>query len=377
MNFSSDPINTLENLIVKNKTKSKSLYLVVVLAVALVLFLLPVIMVDISSQSRGMLRSKIDNIPLMAVVSGKIDKVFIQNNATVQKGDTLLTISQNNLIAEQQLNDTLYNQNQKLYEDLQKALRHKQNFSTSVMREDFYKYNTQRIELQSKVTQAQITHKRYKTLLDKGVVAKAEYEQYFFEYEAAKNALNSFSKQQLATWENQKNKLKLQLKNYKGNTNKIEAQKSQYALIAPQSGTIENFSGLQAGSFIAASQTFCVLSPNDGLLVECTVLPSDIGLLHKNQPVKFQLDAFNYNQWGMLEGKVIDIDKNISIQDNQTFFKVRCMLNSNKLKLKNGYETRVSKGMTVTARYFITKRSLYDLLFDKVDDWLNPTQFKE
>lgn len=33
MNFSSDPINTTENLIAKNKTKSISIYLVVVLAV--------------------------------------------------------------------------------------------------------------------------------------------------------------------------------------------------------------------------------------------------------------------------------------------------------------------------------------------------------
>ena len=34
MNFSSDPINTLENLIAKNKTKRISIYLVVVLAIA-------------------------------------------------------------------------------------------------------------------------------------------------------------------------------------------------------------------------------------------------------------------------------------------------------------------------------------------------------
>jgi len=49
MNFSSDPINTLENLIYKNKTKSISIYLMVVLAVLVFIGLLPVIKVDISS----------------------------------------------------------------------------------------------------------------------------------------------------------------------------------------------------------------------------------------------------------------------------------------------------------------------------------------
>ncbi len=90
--------------------------------------------------------------------------------------------------------------------------------------------------------------------------------------------------------------------------------------------------------------------------------------------MKFQLDAFNYNQWGLLEGKVIEIDNNIIFQENQAFFKVRCNLDSRKLQLKSGYQTEVSKGMTLTTRYIITNRSLFDLLFDKVDDWLNPKQ---
>ena len=51
---------------------------------------------------------------------------------------------------------------------------------------------------------------------------------------------------------------------------------------------------------------------------------------------------------------------------------VRCSLNTMQLPLKNGYTTNISKGMTVTTRYFITRRSLFELLFDKVDDWFNP-----
>mgnify|MGYP000104851944 CR=1 FL=1 len=98
----------------------------------------------------------------------------------------------------------------------------------------------------------------------------------------------------------------------------------------------------------------------------------EIGLIRKNQVVKFQIDAFNYNQWGLLEGKVIEIDRNITINEQQSFFKVKCKLNSKTLTLKSGYKTQVTKGMTLTTRYIITRRSLFDLLFDKVDDWLNP-----
>ena len=376
MNLSSDPINTLENLIAKNKTKSISIYLVVVLAIAVFIAFLPVITVDISSQSRGIIRSKTDNVPVTSAVSGKITAIKLKNNLLVQKGDTLLTISKENLETEKQLNDTIYNTNETVLQDLEMVLKGNSNLKTALIREEYYKYTTQKAELQSKVAQAQINYNRYKTLFDKGVIAKAEFEKYQFDLQFAKQALNSFVKQQMANWQNKKNELTLQLKNIAGNNNKLKIEAKNYVLIAPATGTIENFNGVQVGSVLNASQPIAQISPVDNLVVESTVLPNDIGLIKPNQKVKFQLDAFNYNQWGLLTGKVIDIDKNITLQENQAFFKVRCALDSNELKLKSGYKTQVSKGMTLTTRYIITRRSLFDLLFDKVDDWLNPKQIK-
>ncbi len=376
MNLSSDPINTLENLIAKNKTKSISIYLVVVIAIATFIGLLPIIKIDISSQSRGIIRSKIDNVPVTSAVSGKIVALKLKNNALVQKGDTLLIISKENLESEKQLNDTIYKTNETILQDLEMVLKGKFNLQTSLIREEYYKYTTQKAELQSKVAQAQIYYNRYKTLFEKGVIAKAEFEKYQFDLQFAKQALNSFVKQQMANWQNKKNELTLQLKNITGSNNKLNIEAQNYVVIAPITGTIENFNGVQAGSILNASQPIAQISPVDNLVVESTVSPNDIGLIKPNQKVKFQLDAFNYNQWGLLTGKVIDIDKNITLQENQAFFKVRCALDSKELKLKSGYKTQVSKGMTLTTRYIITRRSLFDLLFDKVDDWLNPKQIK-
>ena len=376
MNLSSDPINTLENLIAKNKTKSISIYLVVVIAIATFIGLLPIIKIDISSQSRGIIRSKIDNVPVTSAVSGKIVALKLKNNALVQKGDTLLIISKENLESEKQLNDTIYKTNETILQDLEMVLKGKFNLQTSLIREEYYKYTTQKAELQSKVAQAQINYNRYKTLFEKGVIAKAEFEKYQFDLQFAKQALNSFVKQQMANWQNKKNELTLQLKNITGSNNKLNIEAQNYVVIAPITGTIENFNGVQAGSILNASQPIAQISPVDNLVVESTVSPNDIGLIKPNQKVKFQFDAFNYNQWGLLTGKVIDIDKNITLQENQAFFKVRCTLDSKELKLKSGYKTQVSKGMTLTTSYIITRRSLFDLLFDKVDDWLNPKQIK-
>jgi multidrug resistance efflux pump len=375
MIFSSDPINTLENLITKNKTKSVSIYLVVVLGALLFLALLPIITVDISSQSRGMVRSTTDNVPLTSLVNGKVTLVNLKNNRVVQKGDTLVQLTLENLDTEKETNQTLSITIQNQIQDLSLVVSGKSDLlKTPELQQEWFSYSNKRGELLSKIAQAKIVYDRNKLLYDKGVIAKAEFEKYSFEFVYAQQALSGLEKNQRSVWQNKKRELQEQLQNLNGTLQKINVEAKNYIITAPLSGTVENFSGIQVGSFLNASQPIATISATDQLIVESTVSPNDIGLIQKNQKVKFQLDAFNYNQWGLLEGKVIDIDRNITIQGEQAFFKVRCALNSTAMQLQSGYKTHISKGMTLTTRYIITRRSLFDLLFDKVDNWLNPKQ---
>lgn len=377
MNFSSDPVNTIENLISKNKTMSISIYFVIVLGLIVFLGLLPVIKVDISSQSRGFIRSTTENVPVSTIVNGRVNWIALKNNALVKKGDTLLKIGKENLESDKKTQDSLSGSVSTLLSDISNLLQNKKTYLlTAVAREDLLKFNSGKNELQSKVSQAQINYNRNKILYDKEIIAKADFEKFEYELSINKQALQSFISQQKSTWENQKRDLEERLKNLNGTVAKIKTESHNYVVTAPISGTIEKFSGIQKGSYINASQSIATISAIDYLIVENRVAPNDIGLIKKNQKVKFQFDTFNYNQWGFLEGKVIDIDRNITIEGDQTFFKVRCALDSKILQLKSGYKVNISKGMTLTTRYIITRRSLFDLLFDKIDDWLNPKQIK-
>ena len=374
MNFNSDPINNLQNLFAKNKTKNITIYLILVLSIVAIIACLPIIEIDISSQSRGIVRPEKESVPLTVIANGRIDYIEAKNNKLVTKGDTLLIISKKHLIAQQILNDSLIEHAKEEIHDLEDIIENKtDSLHDHSLKEDYKRFMTQKKELTSKIQQARVNYNRNKKLYDKNVIARVEYETYLYNLRFAKDALNSFVKQQQAQWQSQKHEIENQIKNLESRQEQLLAESSNYVVTAPISGTLENVIGLQVGSFINASQVVATISPDTNLIVENTVLPSDIGLLKIGQDVKFQLDAFNYNQWGMLSGKIIDIDKNITLQNNAAFFKVRCSIDHKELQLKNGYTTTISKGMTLTSRYHITRRSLYDLLFDKVDDWFNPT----
>lgn len=61
------------------------------------------------------------------------------------------------------------------------------------------------------------------------------------------------------------------------------------------------------------------------------------------------------------------------MNEGHPLFRVRCSLDQTYLELQNGFRGDIKKGMTFQARFIVSRRSLFQLLYDKVDDWLNPT----
>lgn len=76
----------------------------------------------------------------------------------------------------------------------------------------------------------------------------------------------------------------------------------------------------------------------------------------------------------MATGHIIDIGRDIEFIENTSVFKVQCHINEKALTLKNGFEGKIKKGMTLNAQFKLAERTLFDLLYDKVDDWVNPSQ---
>jgi hypothetical protein len=150
-------------------------------------------------------------------------------------------------------------------------------------------------------------------------------------------------------------------------------------VIAPTDGEIIQSSDILPGSIVTPGQKVAEISPDGELIATCFVKPADIGLIHENQKVKIQVDAFNFNEWGMLHGDIIDISDDMILENGSAaYFRVKCKPEKEFLSLKNGYKAEIKKGMSLNTRILVTRRSLYHLLFDKADKWFNPyTYVKE
>lgn len=365
--------HTVENLWAKTRVNTRSIYLVVVILIIGFLCALPHIFVDISSQSRGIVRSSYENVPITNMVASRLLSVHFQANQQVNRGDTLFVLDPSILQTEIQLTLGTLQKNQQELADLTRALQGKDlSFGRSLMQADYAQFQAQLQELGGKVHQAETTLKRNQLLFDADVIPPMEYEQHVQVLAELKDQFNLVTKKQANQWERIRAELEVSKRAQETHLKKLSLEQKHYVITAPISGTIVNYKGYAAGTFVNNAHVIAEISPDQKLLVECLVATQDIGLVHASQRVRFQMDAYNYNYWGFVEGEVVDIDTHVSQQNDQLFVKVRCKLNRMHLKLKNGYRAGIRKGMTLSAHFIVTRRSLYQLIFDHVDAWMNP-----
>ncbi|WP_165585834.1 HlyD family secretion protein [Pedobacter nototheniae] len=364
----------------QTSARSQLIYSTTIAAVLLALGALPFLYATVSVKGTGLLQSSVEKAELLAPANGRLIAINLSDNQKVKKGATLLTIDatlanqQNNIInnsqsqLQQQLNDA-----QKLIKVVSKALSiNNYQLQTALYTASFQQYQEQLQNAVNAKEQALHIYQRYKTLFEKKAVAQSEYEQYQFNYNQALSDYEMVNRKFITQWQTEANQYRNELRTLQNQKVQLNDQVKQYTLKAPITGSVQNLMGLQNGAYVYANQKLGEISPDSLLLAYCYIKPADIGLIRKGQQVRIQIDAFNYNQWGMLTGKVIDIADDIVMQNNNPFFKVKCGLDKNYLQLKNGYKGQIKKGMTFSAHFTVAKRSLYQLLYDKVDDWLNP-----
>ena len=89
---------------------------------------------------------------------------------------------------------------------------------------------------------------------------------------------------------------------------KASAKLTHMKLYAPTDGTLQQLSVTTLGQVVAAGQQLAIVTPADRVLqVEALVANMDIGFIKVGQQAAVKLDAFPFNRFGALHGRVIRI----------------------------------------------------------------------
>ncbi len=376
----------LESYLISVTTRSRIIYWIIIVMIVAGIGILPFVYVDVSVQARGYFQSDIEKQVVTTPFQGKIIYSSIHNGKTVSKGDTLLVIDSETIQARNEALIQTIKENDASITDLERLTKinsledqpvHARLVTPKYQAEYANLRNRHTIQLQV-YRKKKTEHERNELLFRQQIVPKIEYENSLFLLNSEKINLDQIIISQKLLWQSDLTIRRNDSVRFLADFKQCSEEITNRIVVAPTGGEIIQSSDIQTGSIVSPGMKIAEISPEGELVATCFVKPADIGLIREKQKVKIQVDAFNFNEWGMLQGDITDISDDMIFENGSAaYFRVKCKPEKTFLSLKNGYRATIKKGMSLNTRIFVIRRSLFHLLFDKADNWFNPYTYKQ
>jgi membrane fusion protein, peptide pheromone/bacteriocin exporter len=371
-------MNRIDN-ITYNYGKTPYLYTIIILSSIIFISSLPFIHTDISIKSLGITRPVTERTEVKPIMTGIIDTIYFKEGEMVNKDAVILRLKDPNTKGKLIMNNFEISQREQFIHDLVILTSSNdlefgaiEKLNAPLYKQQLTKFTHQKQDLDASLNKAKKELDINTPLAKDKIISGKEFYDIQINYQKLQSSYKAFIQEQLSTWQQELSRYKLELSQYKQALNVVNTDATFYLVKAPTSGIIQGINTRYQGGLLQANETLCTISPEGDLIGECYVPTRDIGLLKIGQPVRYQMEAFDYNYFGVLTGKVTAIDNDFTVINNTPVFKVRCSFDSTQLHLKNGFTGTLKKGLNFQARFIVARRSLWQLLYDKMDDWLNP-----
>ncbi len=363
------------------RNRSIGIYLTIIVTLTSALAVSPFVYVDVFINASGIITPSENRYNIYAPITGKVLATFLKENKEVNRYDTLLILDNSLIFGEiARLNDQL-SMKRGYLEDAKSLLMDpfikESSLKTSRYRLEQMKFLSSYDKLLEKVKNAEKNFSRQVQLYDARIISEKEFELNELNYSQVKKELEIDIRQQKATWQHNIIGFQHELFTLNRELNQLSKDLEKYVILSPVDGILQNVMNTEAGQYIQQGNRLTEISPQTALIATCWVPPSDIGLLKVGQTGRFRIDAFNSAEWGVINGTIQEISGDAYLTENkQPAFIIKCELEKKYLSIKNGFRGYLIKGMTIQSSFIITRRSVYQLIFDRADDWLNPQKIK-
>ncbi len=339
------------------------------------LFLCPI---PVSISMTGIIRPALERTDVHSVGGGIIEKILVQEGDTVEKNALLMFIRDAAGSEDAVANERELAFQQNVVEDLNFLTRQDsvnaqvlQKMKTALCREQAAAWLSKAEAENLNWTGAKHDADLGRVLMKDKVISRKEYYDQELHENKMRTSLSVARRLQWMGWQSalveHRQALAICISRRAGFRNRAE----QLEIRAPVSGVVQGLRSWYPGSVIRPEQSLCSVSPEGDLIGECYVASKDAGLLRSGQMLRIRIDAFNANYFGQLIGHIASISNDISMVGDRPVFTVRCVF-SQKTGERISYRGLLKKGLGFQARCMVTERTLFQLLYDSMEDWFDP-----
>lgn len=139
----------------------------------------------------------------------------------------------------------------------------------------------------------------------------------------------------------------------------------QRFLYAPVSGVVSALNFHNTGEVVQPGQTIAEVIPNNAPLILAVNLPNrEAGFVKTGMPVQIKFDAFPYQNYGVIPGKVVSISPDSKTDDRLgVVYRVEVSIDRDSVTANNR-SWKLKAGQTASAEIVIRQRSVADILLD-------------
>jgi HlyD family secretion protein len=154
----------------------------------------------------------------------------------------------------------------------------------------------------------------------------------------------------------------------KNQLNALQLQLGQRTIKSPTNGTIFTLPIARVGAVVQPSNIIAQIAPENTPLILKAQMPSqESGFLRLGLPVKLKFDAYPFQDYGIVEGKLTQISPDSKIIDTPEgkteVFEVEVTLNQSYIQAQNK-RIPLTAGQTATAEVIVRQRRLIDFILD-------------
>ena len=159
-----------------------------------------------------------------------------------------------------------------------------------------------------------------------------------------------------------------QLAQIKNQINEQNLTLSYQEIKSPLNGIVFDLQPAAPGYVVNTNIPILKIVPIDDLVARVFVSNRDIAFLKKEQPVKIRVDAYPYNEFGEIDGKIESIGSDVLEPDsNYNFYRFPITI---KLKepfiMHKNKELNLKTGMSLTANIVLRKRPVLSLFTERI-----------
>lgn len=176
------------------------------------------------------------------------------------------------------------------------------------------------------------------------------------------------SEEQLKNLEAQITTLSSEIAQSKSQVKSLEFQLGQRVLRAPGNGTIFQLPIQRTGAVVQPSTLIAEIAPNNSSLVlRAQMATSESGSLREGMAAKMKFDAYPFQDYGVVEGKLIQISPTSKVtetaQGQIATFDLEISLKQTCIQTSKGCMA-LTPGQTATAEVIVRQRRLIDFILD-------------